>query len=62
MNNSLSCILLMYLIRHGERVDKVNPNWKLTAKNPDDPPLTYMGKKQGYLTGRFLKNVTCPKE
>lgn len=35
-----------YLIRHGIREDFVNPAWKLTAKEPNDTPLSDEGLLQ----------------
>ncbi|KAJ3172492.1 hypothetical protein HDU88_005820 [Geranomyces variabilis] len=44
----------VYLVRHGERIDQVDPSWAATAKNPFDPPLTDLGIEQGKRTGRFI--------
>jgi len=47
----------VYIIRHGEREDDVNPNWK--SDRPWDPPLTERGKRQALEAGEFLagKNI-----
>lgn len=45
----------VYLARHGERVDFVDPKWQLTAALPDDPPLTARGEQQALDLGRFLR-------
>ena len=52
----------MYLVRHGERIDKVDSFWKNTAKNPSDPPLTKYGRYQGKRTGKLLQSFQCPNE
>ncbi|KAJ3171799.1 hypothetical protein HDU87_008267 [Geranomyces variabilis] len=44
----------VYLVRHGERIDQVDPSWAATAENPFDPPLTDLGIEQGKRTGRFI--------
>ncbi|KAJ3160899.1 hypothetical protein HDU86_008261 [Geranomyces michiganensis] len=44
----------VYLVRHGERIDQVDPSWAETAKHPFDPPLTDLGIEQGKRTGRFI--------
>eukprot|EP00276_Gloeochaete_wittrockiana_P009143 CAMPEP_0184646036 /NCGR_PEP_ID=MMETSP0308-20130426/2688_1 /TAXON_ID=38269 /ORGANISM="Gloeochaete witrockiana, Strain SAG 46.84" /LENGTH=350 /DNA_ID=CAMNT_0027075693 /DNA_START=186 /DNA_END=1238 /DNA_ORIENTATION=+ len=36
----------LYLVRHGERQDSVQPNWTATAPFPNDPPLTAKGIQQ----------------
>lgn len=36
----------LFLCRHGERVDYVEPQWKETAAEPLDPPLTFRGREQ----------------
>ena len=37
----------IYLIRHGIRQDFVDPSWKLSAPEPNDPPLAEAGLRQG---------------
>jgi len=37
----------IYLIRHGVRQDFVDPSWKLSALEPNDPPLAEAGLRQG---------------
>lgn len=44
----------VYLARHGERLDFVNPSWKETAQNPHDPPLTATGEEQARELGQRL--------
>lgn len=44
----------VFLVRHGERVDEVEPGWARTAPNIYDPPLTARGRAQAYCAGRFL--------
>lgn len=47
----MTIVKRIYIIRHGERVDHVHPEWKKTAAIPYDPPLTdagvYMAQKCG---------------
>ena len=47
---------MIFLIRHGERIDKVDPNWIKKSKNKEDPPLTKLGKKQSKKTGQNILN------
>ncbi|KAA8498704.1 Uncharacterized protein FVE85_6289 [Porphyridium purpureum] len=49
------------VIRHGERIDFVDPDWKRTAKNPHDPPLTELGLQQADETGQFLLTDLKPR-
>jgi broad specificity phosphatase PhoE len=37
--------LVLFLCRHGERVDNVEPQWRETAAEPWDPPLTHRGRE-----------------
>jgi len=45
----------IYITRHGMREDFVNPKWKLTAENPDDPPLSKEGIIQANELAQRLK-------
>lgn len=36
----------IYVVRHGQRVDFCDPDWKLTAERPDDPELSATGLAQ----------------
>jgi broad specificity phosphatase PhoE len=47
----------VYILRHGEREDDVNPEW--SSETPWDPPLTKRGQKQARETGLYLadKNI-----
>lgn len=47
----------VYVVRHGERIDHVNPNWKASALNPDDPYLTEKGIQQAAALGNRLKSA-----
>jgi broad specificity phosphatase PhoE len=47
----------VYLLRHGERADDVNPRWMETAPRRHDPPLTGVGVDQARRTGRFLADA-----
>lgn len=44
----------VYVARHGERQDFVDPSWKETAENPHDPPLTKDGEEQASELGARL--------
>lgn len=44
----------LWLLRHGQRVDQVDPSWAETADNPHDPGLTDWGHEQADRTGRRL--------
>lgn len=44
----------LFIIRHGERLDKVNLNWSPSALRPHDTPLSAMGHKQAGRLGKWL--------
>lgn len=44
----------IFLIRHGIRRDFEDPSWKLTAAEPNDPPLAESGLRQGGDIARAL--------
>eukprot|EP00756_Hemistasia_phaeocysticola_P001979 Hpha_TRINITY_DN11372_c0_g1::TRINITY_DN11372_c0_g1_i1::g.63095::m.63095 len=44
----------MYVVRHGERVDEVEPDWVARAERPYDPPVTDTGRAQADQLGRLL--------
>jgi broad specificity phosphatase PhoE len=46
----------IYLARHGERLDFVQPDWLQTAANPHDAPLTSRGEEQARRMGSHLAN------
>jgi len=46
---------LVFLTRHGEREDHVNPKWYLNAPNIFDPPLSVKGFRQASELGIRLK-------
>lgn len=47
----------IYIARHGERRDFVDPEWYKTADNPHDPPLTDTGKEQAIELGQKLSSL-----
>jgi broad specificity phosphatase PhoE len=47
----------LYVLRHGERVDDVNPRWGESAARVHDPPLTPAGVRQARATGRLLREA-----
>lgn len=44
----------LFIIRHGERLDKINLNWSTNALRPHDTPLSKMGHKQASHLGKWL--------
>jgi hypothetical protein len=44
----------LFIIRHGERLDKVNTSWKNHALRPHDTPLSKTGHKQAERLGKWL--------
>ena len=45
-----------WIVRHGERIDKIDKNWIANNKNQcHDPPLTKVGKWQAKLSGRNIR-------
>ncbi|CAB4409820.1 unnamed protein product [Rhizophagus irregularis] len=42
--------LTLYIVRHGERMDHVEPSFVYTSPTPFDPPLTPRGKRQAKQT------------
>ncbi|KAJ1679377.1 hypothetical protein EV182_002174 [Spiromyces aspiralis] len=46
--------LALYIVRHGERLDHIDPNWAETAPTPYDPPLTPEGLQQASRTGQWI--------
>lgn len=44
----------LFIIRHGERLDKINPLWSKNALRPHDTPLSKTGFKQAQRLGKWL--------
>ncbi|KAJ3029368.1 hypothetical protein HDV00_009620 [Rhizophlyctis rosea] len=44
----------VWVVRHGERIDQINPSWIATAQNPYDPPLTETGIAQATRCGTSI--------
>lgn len=44
----------LFIIRHGERLDKIHPTWKQHALRPHDTPLSQVGFKQAERLGKWL--------
>ncbi len=44
----------VFIARHGERIDHVDPSWKKRAANPDDPYLSERGLSQARCLGQRL--------
>ena len=51
MNIGAKCL---FIIRHGERLDKINPLWYKKALRPHDTPLSKEGYKQSERLGKWL--------
>ncbi|CAG8694867.1 11783_t:CDS:1, partial [Racocetra fulgida] len=49
--------LTLFIIRHGERVDLVDPNFIYTSPTPYDTPLTPKGKRQAKRTGAYIHDI-----
>lgn len=47
----------IYIARHGERMDFVDPSWKKNSPTPHDPPLTGCGKDQASDLGKKLSSL-----
>lgn len=47
---------VVFVARHGERIDHVNRDWKKSAPNPYDPFLTEKGLAQANALGKYLKS------
>lgn len=47
----------IYIARHGERLDFVDPAWFSNSPTPHDPPLTSRGKQQATDLGKKLKTL-----
>lgn len=54
--NNMSPASTVFIARHGERIDHVDLEWSLTAKNPYDPFLTEKGTRQAQALGNYLKD------
>ena len=46
---------IVWIARHANRLDFVNPEWFLTAERPFDPPISEDGKVQAQQLARRLK-------
>eukprot|EP00467_Chlorarachnion_reptans_P012023 CAMPEP_0114524910 /NCGR_PEP_ID=MMETSP0109-20121206/22117_1 /TAXON_ID=29199 /ORGANISM="Chlorarachnion reptans, Strain CCCM449" /LENGTH=695 /DNA_ID=CAMNT_0001706405 /DNA_START=120 /DNA_END=2207 /DNA_ORIENTATION=+ len=46
----------VFLVRHGERLDHINPEWRVKATNPFDSPLSDNGIQQARETGIRLRS------
>lgn len=44
----------IWVVRHGERRDSVDPQWPGVADRVHDPPLTELGRWAGWRTGKYF--------
>lgn len=44
------------VMRHGDRVDHLEPLWVLTSKRPWDPPLVHDGMVRAFGTGQRIRS------
>ncbi|KAF2592536.1 hypothetical protein F2Q70_00044171 [Brassica cretica] len=44
------------MLRHGDRIDKINPLWPDTASRPWDPPLVQDGLVRAFQTGQRIRS------
>lgn len=47
------------LVRHGERVDHIDPSWRLTAEHPSDSPLSPVGHQQAAAAAAHLTSPSA---
>lgn len=47
----------LIIVRHGDRWDYSNPEWKETTKRLGDPPLSDLGHRQARDVGRYLDDL-----
>ena len=47
----------VWVVRHGQRQDTVDPDWELTAARQHDPGLTELGRWQAWRCGRFFADA-----
>ncbi|KAE9611229.1 hypothetical protein Lal_00012006 [Lupinus albus] len=49
------------VMRHGDRIDNIEPLWVSTATRPWDPPLVEAGRVRAFVTGRkFRQTLSYP--
>ena len=48
---------MLFIIRHGTRMDRSTYENQKTVKFPTDPKLSQIGKNQAFLTGEKIKNM-----
>lgn len=45
------------VMRHGDRIDNLDPLWISNATQPWDPPLIQEGRVRAFCTGRKFRNI-----
>lgn len=46
----------VFMMRHGDRIDKFEPQWVSTAARPWDPPLIHDGMVRAFRTGQMIRS------
>lgn len=54
-SSSPPLVQVFWVMRHGDRLNKVDRNWKKTAAYPDDTPLSDVGHVQAMDVANFIK-------
>ncbi|KAL8969557.1 MAG: hypothetical protein Q9183_001946 [Haloplaca sp. 2 TL-2023] len=52
---------VVFVVRHGARLDAANRQWHLTSPTPYDPPLTYGGWVQSRMLGNRIGSILHTK-
>src|ERR1043166_781910 len=60
MKKRFSAGKTIWIARHGNRADFVDPNWRATAERPHDPPLSSDGVLQAQALGKRLAQHGAP--
>jgi broad specificity phosphatase PhoE len=50
----------LYVVRHGQRQDSVDPEWEAVADRVHDPPLTELGRWAAWRVGRRFAEAGTP--
>merc|ERR1711865_430267 len=50
----------LFICRHAERQDHLDPTWAATATRPHDSPLSHLGASQAGALGAFISSRLAP--